>query len=114
MLFERPDSGERAVLVHLELGGGREREDGEDPREFEELVRSAGGEPVAFVTGSRKAPDPHLFVGEGKLDEVRAAVVEHKAELVLFNHVLRPSQERNLEIPRAWASGGARRESRRG
>ena len=94
MLFERPDSGERAVLVHLDLGNAENRE---DPREFEELVLSAGGEPVAFVVGQRKSPDPHLFVGQGKLEEIRAAVVEHQAELVLFNHALRPSQERNLE-----------------
>ena len=94
MLFERPDSGERAVLVHLDLGKAEERE---DPREFEELVLSAGGDPVAFVVGQRKAPDPHRFVGQGKLEEIRAAVVEHQAELVLFNHALRPSQERNLE-----------------
>jgi len=94
LLFERPDSGERAILVHLDLGG---REESEDPREFEELVLSAGGEPVAFVIGQRKAPDPHLFVGQGKLEEIRAAVIEHQAELVLFNHALRPSQERNLE-----------------
>jgi len=94
LLFERPDSGERAVLVHLDLGNAENRE---DPREFEELVLSAGGEPVAFVVGQRKSPDPHLFVGQGKLEEIRAAVVEHQAELVLFNHALRPSQERNLE-----------------
>lgn len=94
MLFERPDSGERAVLVHLDLGSAEQRE---DLREFEELVLSAGGEPVAFVVGQRKSPDSHLFVGQGKLEEIRAAVVEHQAELVLFNHALRPSQERNLE-----------------
>ncbi len=95
MLFERPESGERAILVHLELGG--RDGDGEDPREFEELVLSAGGMPLALVTGKRKSPDPHLFVGAGKLEEIRAAVLEHQAELVLFNHSLRPSQERNLE-----------------
>jgi GTPase len=93
LLFERPDSGERAVLVHLELG----REDGEDPQEFEDLVLSAGGVPVAFITGQRRTPDPRIFVGEGKLEEVRAAVLANQAELVLFNHSLRPSQERNLE-----------------
>jgi GTP-binding protein HflX len=94
LLFERPDAGERAVLVHLELTG---RTDNEDPREFEELVRSAGGEPVAYIHGQRPAPDARLFIGSGKLEEVRSAVLEHGAELVLFNHALRPSQERNLE-----------------
>ena len=93
-MFERPRAGERAVLVHLELSG---RVDNEDPAEFEELVRSAGGEPVAFVVGQRARADARLFIGTGKLDEVRAAVAEHEAEVVLFNHALSPSQERNLE-----------------
>lgn len=94
MLFERPDAGERAVLVHLEITG---RTDNEDPREFEELVHSAGGDPVAMIFGQRPAPDPRLFVGTGKLEEIRAVVQEHDAQLVLFNHTLSPSQERNLE-----------------
>lgn len=94
MLFERPKGGERAVLVHVDFNN---REEAEDPQEFEELVLSAGGEPVAFISGRRAAADPQYFVGVGKLEEIRAAVLEHGAELVLFNHSLRPSQERNLE-----------------
>ena len=94
MLFERPEAGERAVLVHLEITG---RRDNEDPREFEELVRSAGGDPVALIFGQRPAPDSRLFVGSGKLEEIRGAVQTHGAELVLFNNTLSPSQERNLE-----------------
>jgi GTP-binding protein HflX len=94
LLFERPASGERAVLVHVDF---HSRDEAEDPREFEELVISAGGEPVAFIVGSRATPDPRIFVGAGKLEEIRQAVTEHQAELVLFNHALRPSQERNLE-----------------
>ncbi|MFT6289056.1 MAG: GTP-binding protein HflX [Halieaceae bacterium] len=94
MFFERPDSGERAVLVHLNLASEVERE---DPREFEELVLSAGGDPVAYVMGSRDAPHPRAFVGSGKLAEIAAEVLLHEAEIVIFNHVLSPSQERNLE-----------------
>ncbi|TGD73095.1 GTPase HflX [Mangrovimicrobium sediminis] len=94
MFFDRPESGERAVLVHLNLDSEAERE---DPREFEELVLSAGGDPAAFVMGSRSAPDPRTFVGSGKLQEVRELVHEHEAEVVIFNHSLSPSQERNLE-----------------
>jgi GTPase len=93
-LFERPATGERAVLVHVDFNN---REDAEDPHEFEELVVSAGGLPVAFLTGRRAAPDPQFFIGIGKLEEIRQAVAEHEAELVIFNHALRPSQERNLE-----------------
>jgi len=82
------------VLVHLNLDSEAERE---DPREFEELVLSAGGDPAAYLMGSRSAPHPRTFVGEGKLAEIAAAVHEHDAEVVIFNHQLSPSQERNLE-----------------
>ncbi len=94
MFFERPDSGERAVLVHLNLSTETDRE---DPREFEELVLSAGGDPVDYVFGQRDAPHPRYFVGSGKLEEIAALVRAHDAEVVLFNHALSPSQERNLE-----------------
>jgi len=94
VFFDRPGTGERAVLVHLELDGNEERE---DPRELEELVLSAGGDPVAFVFGHRHSPDPRSFVGSGKLEEIGQTVREHEAALVIFNHALSPSQERNLE-----------------
>ncbi len=94
MFFERPDSGERAVLVHLNLSSEAERE---DPREFEELVLSAGGDPVAYVMGQRDAPHSRTFVGSGKLQQIADEVREHDAEIVIFNHALSPSQERNLE-----------------
>lgn len=94
MFFDRPDSGELAVLVHLDISSGQEPE---DPREFEELVLSAGGDPVTMVFGSRARPNAKYFVGTGKLAELQEQVREHKAELVIFNHTLSPSQERNLE-----------------
>lgn len=94
MFFDRPESGELAVLVHLNLGS---EDEPEDPREFEELVLSAGGDPVALVTGQRSAPHAKYFVGTGKLEELGSLVQEHCAELVIFNHNLSPSQERNLE-----------------
>lgn len=94
MFFDRPESGELAVLVHLNLDSEAERE---DPREFEELVLSAGGDPAAFVMGSRKTPHPRTFVGSGKLQEIADEVALHEAEIVMFNHTLSASQERNLE-----------------
>jgi GTP-binding protein HflX len=94
LFFERPESGELAVLVHLEFP---QSSDPDDPREFEELVLSAGGDPVDFITGQRATPNARFFVGTGKLEELRAAVKAHEAELVIFNHTLSPSQERNLE-----------------
>jgi len=94
LFFERPDFGERAVLVHLKLNSETEPE---DPREFEELVISAGGDPVEFLTGSRQSPHAKFFVGTGKLAEISSAIRSCDAELVIFNHNLSPSQERNLE-----------------
>lgn len=75
---------------------GNERE-ADDPREFEELVLSAGGDPVAYLMGQRQAPHPGTFVGSGKVGEIAAVVREHDARVVIFNHTLSPSQERNLE-----------------
>ena len=82
------------MLVQLQLAGA-ERD--LSLLEFEELVASAGGDPVATITGSRSAPHARTFVGEGKLDEIARACQTHEAELVIFNHALSPSQERNLE-----------------
>ncbi|MGO1461369.1 MAG: ribosome rescue GTPase HflX [Marinobacter sp.] len=93
-MFERPDVGERAILVHIDFSS---HEGSEDPGEFRELVSSAGVEAVGTVTGTRKQPSPRLFVGEGKLEEISDAVALHGADVVLFNHALSPSQERNIE-----------------
>ncbi|MDJ0805688.1 MAG: GTPase HflX [Gammaproteobacteria bacterium] len=93
-MFERPKSGERAVLVHIDLGGST---DPDELEEFTDLVISAGAEPIEFVRGSRQYPDPRLFVGRGKAEEIKYLVQGAKVELVIFNHPLSPSQERNLE-----------------
>ena len=94
MFFERHHGGERTVLVQIQFSS--EKRD-VSLHEFEELVTSAGGQLVATVTGSRTAPNARTFVGEGKLQEILDARREHEAEVVIFNHVLSPSQERNLE-----------------
>ncbi|WP_235041971.1 ribosome rescue GTPase HflX [Vreelandella profundi] len=94
MFFERPDAGETAVLVHVDFHDEQKRE---DPGEFLELVRSAGAEPATLLTASRHRPDSRTFIGSGKLEELRALLAAHKAELVIFNHSLSPSQERNVE-----------------
>ena len=93
-MFERPRSGERAVLVRLGLGAPL---DPEDMIEFQQLATSAGAIPVATITGRRDRPDPRFFVGSGKAEEIRQVAIDHDADLILIDHPLSPSQERNLE-----------------
>ncbi|GAC1459976.1 MAG: GTPase HflX [Steroidobacteraceae bacterium] len=93
-MFERPRSGERAVLVRLGLGAPV---DPEDLQEFTQLALSAGATPVATVTGRRDRPDPRYFMGSGKAEELRAAAHASQADVILVDHALSPSQERNLE-----------------
>jgi GTP-binding protein HflX len=93
-MFERPRAGERAVLVRLGIGAPA---DPEDLSEFEQLAVSAGAIPVARIGGRRDRPDPRFFVGTGKAEEIKASAAAHNADVVLVDHPLSPSQERNLE-----------------
>ncbi|MDP2505957.1 MULTISPECIES: ribosome rescue GTPase HflX [unclassified Oceanobacter] len=95
MFFERPQNGgETAVLVHIDFPEGVNRE---DLAEFRELVISAGADPAELVTSKRDVPDAKFFIGSGKVEEIHDLVHLHDCELVIFNHSLSPSQERNLE-----------------
>ena len=93
-MFERPQSGERAILVHAGPDGAPEESERE---EFKELALSAGAIIVAEIVSSRKRPDPKYFIGKGKVDELAASVEANDAELVISGAALSPSQERNLE-----------------
>lgn len=93
-MFERHDAGESAILVHIDFNSESENE---DPDEFRELVISAAVAPLHLVTGKRNFPLPKYFVGAGKLEEIIEAKHHYKADVVLFNHTLSPSQQRNLE-----------------
>jgi len=94
LFFERPGGGERAILVHLD---GQDPAAREDPQEFQELARSAGAEAVGFVNVARHQPSAKFLIGSGKVEELHGLVKDGEAELVIFNHTLTPSQERNLE-----------------
>ncbi|MAD47487.1 MAG: GTPase HflX [Oceanospirillaceae bacterium] len=95
MFFERHENdGETAVLVHIDFPEGANRE---DVHEFRELVVSAGADPVELITTKRDVPDAKTFIGKGKVEEIAGVLRLHGAELVIFNHSLSPSQERNLE-----------------
>lgn len=94
-MFDRPSAASnRAVLVQLDFG---ERALAERIAELELLARSAGAETVSIVQGRRQSPDPALFAGSGKVDEIAAALAASGGDIVIFNHELRPIQQRNLE-----------------
>ena len=93
-MFDRYESGEQAILVHIEFSDENSRE---DLHELKMLVDSAAIQTLDVVTGSRHAPHPKYFVGTGKAEEIANAVRATDAQVVIFNHALSPSQERNLE-----------------
>ncbi len=115
-MFERPVASNTALLVHIDTEDARRQPSGASARadepltphehgsrlearrqEFKELAVSAGLDVMEVITGKRRRPDSRLFVGKGKLDEIRQSIHDTGAELVLFGQRLSPSQERNLE-----------------
>ncbi len=93
-MFERPDRGGAVVLASLDFG---DPDYSESLNELKLLAASAGLEIAAVVEGKRARPDPALFAGSGKADEIGDAARAADASLVIFNHELSPVQERNLE-----------------
>jgi len=93
-MFERPGNGTEAVLVSLDFG---EAGYAESTQEIQELAKSAGLDVRALVKGRRTRPDPALYAGKGKVEELAQALAAAGARLAVFNHVLSPAQERNLE-----------------
>ncbi len=93
-MFDRYQAGEQAVLVHLDFPDESSRE---DLTEFKMLVSSAGVNALTVVSGKRNSPHPKYFVGSGKAEEIAEAVQLFDANVILFNHSLSPSQEKNIE-----------------
>jgi GTP-binding protein HflX len=93
-LFERPQSGERAILLHATPGGVPDTNERE---EFAELAVSAGAVVVDELVSSRRRPDSKYFIGKGKLQDLQKSVEQNCAELVISSASLSPSQERNIE-----------------
>lgn len=88
------DASTRIIALYVTLG----QNDGQDDLdEFLGLITATGGVIAEVVSASRHAPVIKTFIGQGKIDELKQAVDLHQASLVIVNHVLSPSQERNLE-----------------
>src|SRR4051812_27032996 len=91
---EHPKEGTVAVLVGLDLG---QQNHAESLDELKALAESSGVEGRALVRGRRQRPDPALFAGSGKVEELRQTLLDNGADVAIFNHELSPAQERNLE-----------------
>ena len=92
-MFERSRKGENALLIQPYSGAA-------DPgllEEFAELARSAGATVVGTVSAKITRRNPAYYIGTGKLEEVKLICESTGADLVLFNQLLSPVQERNLE-----------------
>ena len=92
--FDESENKEAVVLVHLNFN---DINFDESEQEFIELVNSTGAKVASIVHGKRRVPDAKFYAGSGKVDEIRENVVASGATVVIFNHELSPSQERNLE-----------------
>lgn len=93
-MLERYQSGEQAILVHVDFNDESTQE---DLHELEMLALSAGATILGTVTTRRNTPQAKLFIGTGKAEEIAQEVARLHADLVIFNHALTPAQERNLE-----------------
>lgn len=93
MFFERFQAGQRAILLHVQLDDG----DDFDAVEFAELARSAGAQAVRELFARPRIRQARFLVGAGKVEELRRAVEELDADLLLADCDLSPAQQRNLE-----------------
>ncbi len=89
---------ERVILVGLNANRLKVEENADDwsMEELAALTETAGGDPVAQVLQNKDAPDPRTFIGEGKVEEVKALIENEHAEMVIFDNDLSPSQMRVL------------------
>ena len=90
---------EKAVLVGLNSGIFTREENATETTldELEALLETAGGSCTAKVLQNRATPDPHSFIGEGKVEEVKQLLETTEANMVVFDNDLSPSQQRALE-----------------
>ncbi|MFP7722770.1 ribosome rescue GTPase HflX [Lysobacter sp. A3-1-A15] len=94
MFFERSRKGENALLIQPHAGGPADEGLLE---EFAELARSAGATVAGVLSARIDRPNAATLIGKGKLEELKAAADATGADLILVNHALTPTQERNLE-----------------
>ena len=91
------DTLPNSVIVHIDRFSLSKDLQLEALKEFKELCLSSGTKVCAEVSGKIDRPSPNFFIKKGKLEEIKILVRSNKANLVIFNNDLTPTQERNLE-----------------
>ena len=97
--MEEKINPDKAILAGLDAAVFSREETATEPtlEELKALLETAGGTAVGMLLQARPAPDPHSFLGEGKVEELRQAVEATGANMVIFDNDLSPSQIRTLE-----------------
>lgn len=97
--MEEKINPDKAILAGLDAAVFSKEETATEStlEELKALLETAGGTAVGTLLQSRPAPDPHSFLGEGKVEELRQAVEATSANMVIFDNDLSPSQIRTLE-----------------
>lgn len=97
--MEEKINPDKAILAGLDAAVFSREETATEStlEELKALLETAGGTAVGMLLQARPAPDPHSFLGEGKVEELRQAVEATGANMVIFDNDLSPSQIRTLE-----------------
>jgi len=88
---------DKAILIHLSRGQKEKRDAEESMAELEGLAKAAGASVAGRMYQVKPSPSPRTFIGEGKVEEAGWMIEETGADLVIFDHTLSPTQQRNLE-----------------
>lgn len=93
------DQPEKAMIIGLESPGHRQSwSSSESLEELKQLADTAGAKVVGIFSQKRPKPDPAIFIGKGKVDELAAFAREENIDLCIFDDELSPAQQRNLEL----------------
>ncbi|WP_116963691.1 ribosome rescue GTPase HflX [Fastidiosibacter lacustris] len=94
-IFHDYEVGENCLLIDINFSSKPELN--AELSELNGLVHAANWQISATVCAKRSLPDPKYFCGSGKLDEIKKIIDNNQIDLVVFNHAITPSQERNIE-----------------
>ena len=90
---------QKAIIVQMEVASLQKDQSAINAfAEFKDLSRSSGVEILDEISGKQDSPLASHFLKKGKIEEIKRSVEKTCAEIVIFNHTLSPSQERNLEL----------------